>query len=100
MPIQDASKHQPGESDPNGHMSKRGTPYLRYGLMRAADCARKRDPYFGDHYAKAVARGKHHYVAVSGVARKLAGVILSVMKEGRAYEPVPPPHHQPGHLRA
>ena len=27
-------------------------------------------------------------------------VILSVMKEGRPYEPVPPSHHQPGHLRA
>ena len=95
----DASKHQSGDSDPNGHMSKRGTPFLRYGLMQAADGARKHDPYFGDHYAKAKARNKHHYVALSGVARKLAGVILSVMKEGRAYEPVPPSHHQPGHLR-
>ena len=96
----DASKHQSGESDPNGHMSKRGTPFLRYGLMQAADRARKHDPCFGDYYAKAMARNKHHYVALSGVARKLAGVILSVMKEGRAYEPVPPSHHQPGHLRA
>ena len=98
--MQAASKRQSGESDPNGHMSKRGTPYLRYALMQAADCARKCDPYFGDYYAKAVARNKHHYVAVSGVARKLAGVILSLMKEGRAYEPVPPSHHQPGHLMA
>ena len=95
----DASKHQSGDSDPNGHMSKRGTPYLRYGLMQAADCARKYDAYFGDYYAKAMARNKHHYVALSGVARKLAGVILSLMKEGRAYESVPPSHHQPGHRR-
>ena len=94
----DASKHQSGDADPNGHMSKRGTPYLRYGLMQAAECARRCDPYFGDHYERARAAGKHHYVALSGVARKLAGVILSVMKEGRAYEPVPPKHHQPGHL--
>ena len=95
----DASKRQSGESDPNGHMSKRGTPYLRYGLMQAADCARKYDRYFGEYYDKAMARNKHHYVALSGVARKLAGVILSLMKEGRAYEPVPPSHHRPGHLR-
>lgn len=95
----DASKHQSGDSDPNGHMSKRGAPYLRYGLMQAADCARKYDAYFGDYYAKAMARNKHHYVALSGVARKLAGVILSLMKEGRAYESVPPSHHQPGHRR-
>jgi len=95
----DASKRQSGDSDPDGHMSKRGTPYLRYGLMQAADCARKCDAYFGDYYDKAIARNKHHYVALSGVARKLAGVMLSLMKEGRAYEPVPPSHHQPGHLR-
>ena len=95
----DASKHQSGDKDPNGHMSKRGTPFLRYGLMQAADSARKRDPYFGDYYDKAMAKNKHHYVALSGVARKLAGVILSLMKEGRAYEPAPPSHHQPGHLQ-
>ena len=95
----DASKDQSGESDSNGHMSKRGTPFLRYGLMEAADSVRKRDAYFGDYYDKAMARKKHHYVALSGVARKLAGVVLSLMKEGRAYEPVPPSHHQPGHLK-
>ena len=95
----DASKRQSGESDPNGHMSKRGTPFLRYGLMQAADGARKHDAYFREYYERAMAANKHHYVALSGVARKLAGVVLSLMKEGRAYEPVPPSHHQPGHLR-
>ena len=69
----DASKDQSGESDSSGHMSKRGTPFLRYGLMEAADSVRKRDAYFGDYYGKAMARKKHHYVALSGVARKLAG---------------------------
>lgn len=33
-----------------------------------------------------VARGKHHYVAPSGVARKLAGLVLVLMKKQRAYE--------------
>ena len=95
----DASKHQSGDKDPNGHMSKRGSSYLRYALMQAAEGARKHDPYFRDYYEKAMSRKKHHYVALSGVARKLAGVVLSLMKEGRAYEPAPPSHHQPGHLR-
>ena len=36
-----------------------------------------------------IARGKHHYVAVSGVARKLCGVILAVLRERRPYEPRP-----------
>ena len=96
----DASKRQSGESDPDSQMSKRGSPFLRYALMLAADGARKHGPIFRRAYEQARARGKHHIVALSVVARKVAGVCLSLMKEGRAYEPVPPSHHQPGHLKA
>ena len=96
----DATKRQSGESDPNCHMSKRGSPFLRCALMPAADGARKHDPGFRSAYEQARARGKHHFVALSVVARKVAGVCLSLMKEGRAYEPVPPPHHQPCHQKA
>lgn len=86
----DASKSQSGKFEGDEeHMSKRGSGYLRYALMNAADKARIHDPYFGDYYDSLRARGKHHYVAVSGVARKLAGVILAVMKERRPYEPRP-----------
>ena len=70
-------------------MSKRGPSSLRDALMTAADGARKHDPYFGDYYDSLVARGKHHYVAVSGCARKLCGVILAVLRERRPYEPRP-----------
>ena len=38
-------------------------------------------------------------VALSCVARKLMGVCLALMKEGRPYEPAPPAHHRPGHLK-
>ena len=96
----DATKRQSGESDPSSHMSKRGSPFLRYALMMAAEGVRKRAPGFRNAYEQARARGKHHFVALSVVARKVAGVCLSLMKEGRSYEPVPPPHHQPGHQRA
>lgn len=83
----DASKSQSGKFDgTEQRMSKRGSSYLRHALMYAADKARMRDPYFGDYYDSLRARGKHHYVAVSGVARKLCGVILAVMKEQRPYE--------------
>jgi len=82
----------------DGHMSKRGPGALRWALMQAADGARRFDPYFGDYYAAKKAAGKHHYVALSGVARKLIGVALAVMKEERPYEPAPPRNHQPGHL--
>jgi len=97
----DPTKSESGETvASDGSMSKRGSGALRWAFMQAADCARKHDPYFGDYYAKK--RGvdkKHHYVALSGVARKLMGVCLALMKEGRPYEPAPPKHHRPGHLQ-
>jgi transposase len=97
----DPTKSESGETvASDGSMSKRGSGALRWAFMQAADCARRYDPYFGDYYAKK--RGvdkKHHYVALSGVARKLMGVCLALMKEGRPYEPAPPKHHRPGHLQ-
>ena len=96
----DASKYQSGANqDTNGHMSKRGSSELRRALMLAADKVRIYDPYFGEYYDSMKARGKHHYVALSGVARKLAGVCLSLMREQRPYESEPPEHHLPGHLQ-
>lgn len=86
----DSSKLQSGKFDGDQqHMSKRGSAPLRNALMTAADGARRFDPYFGDYYDSLRARGKHHYVAVSGCARKLCGVILAVLRERRPYEPRP-----------
>lgn len=86
----ESSKSQSGKFDGDRqHMSKRGPAPLRDALMTAADRARRYDPYFGDYYDSLVARGKHHYVAVSGCARKLCGVILAVLHERRPYEPRP-----------
>ena len=97
----DPTKSESGETvSSGGRMSKRGPAALRWAFMQAADCARKNDPYFGEYYARK--RGdemKHHFVALSSVARKLMGVCLAVMKEQRPYEPTPPKHHQPGHLQ-
>lgn len=83
----DSSKSQSGKFEGDReHMSKRGSSYLRYALLNASDIARQHDPYFGDYYDSLISRGKHHYVALSGVARKLCGVILAVLKEQRPYE--------------
>ena len=84
----ESSKSQSGKFDGDEqHMSKRGSAYLREALMTAADGARRNDPYFGDYYDSLVARGKHHYVALSAVARKLCGVILALLRDRREYEP-------------
>lgn len=73
----------------NNHISKRGSAYLRYALITSANVAREYDSYFGDYYDSLRARGKHHFVALAAVARKLAGVVLAIMKEKRKYEPRP-----------
>ena len=97
----DATRRVSGESlDSPGHLSKRGSSYLRWALMQGADCARRYDPYFGECYARRVSQGKHHYVALTAVARKLAGVCLALMKEDRDWSPEPPAGHRPGHLGA
>lgn len=97
----DPTKSESGETvATDGNMSKRGSATLRWAFMQAADCVRRFDPYFGDYYDKKKGDDKkHHYVALSGVARKLMGVCLALMKEQRPYEPTPPKNHQPGHLR-
>jgi transposase len=97
----DAAKAQSGQLDGESgqHMSKRGSAHLRNALMTAADRARTCDPYFGEYYEHLTKReGKHHYVALSAVARKLCGVILALLRERRRYErrdPVPYPTEPP-----
>lgn len=72
------------------HMSKRGSSQLRWALLEGADKVRVWDPYFRDYYEGMIARGKHHYVALAAVARKLTNVIFTIMKEKRPYQPIPP----------
>lgn len=97
----DPTKSESGETvASDGVMSKRGSAALRWAFMQAADSVRRHDPYFGDYYARKRGRdGKHHYVALSAVARKLMGVCLALMKEERPYEAAPPENHRPGHLQ-
>lgn len=83
----DATKCQSGKFESSDeHMSKRGSSHLRWALMEAANQVRRRDAYFGDYYDSLKARNKHHYVALSGVARKLCGIIIALWSEQRAYE--------------
>ena len=70
-----------------GHrrMSKRGSRSLRTALFQAASMARLHSPGFGAIYERQKAKGKHHYVAVSHVARKMVEVIWAVHKSDRPF---------------
>ncbi len=84
----DPSKNQSGnKKSSNEKTSKRGSPYLRHALYTAAMVAANNDPIMHDYYIKKRAEGKHHYVALTGVERKLLGIIFHVLKENRDYRP-------------
>lgn len=71
-------------------MSKRGSPYLRNALMQASYVAvfKSKDVMFKAIYDKQVARGKHHWVALSHVANKMARVVYAVLSQDKDYEPI------------
>lgn len=87
----DASVSQSGEfTGSQGKMSKRGSPHLRRAIWMAASRACFCDPTLSDYYKSLRARGKHHFTAVSAVARKMCNIIFAILKENRPYEATPP----------
>jgi len=73
-----------------GHakMSKRGSRYLRQALYMASFVAIRCDPAFRKIYTKQISRGKHCFVALSHVERKMIHVIYSVLKNNKEYVPM------------
>jgi transposase len=84
----DPSTNQSGQKIAgNEKISKRGSPYLRYAIYTAAFVAISNDPHLKKYYDRKKAEGKHHYVALAGVQRKLLQIIWSVLTEQRPYRP-------------
>ena len=84
----DPSTNQSGQAiSGNEKISKRGSPYLRYALYYASFVAISNDHHLRSFYDRKKAEGKHHYVALAGVQRKLIQIIWHVLKEQRPYIP-------------
>ena len=84
----DPSTNQSGQKViGNEKVSKRGSPYLRYAIYTAAFVAISNDTHMREYYDRKKAEGKHHYVALAGVQRKLLQIIWAVLKEQRPYKP-------------
>lgn len=82
------SIHQSGQlKNCYAHMEKRGSRYLRYALFNAARYICRHDPTFAAYLDKKRAEGKHYYVALSHVAKKLVRVIFALEKSGKPYVP-------------
>lgn len=84
----DPSENQSGnKKSTDEKISKRGSSYLRHAIYQAAFVAANNDPVMRAYYQKKRAEGKHHYVALAGVERKILGIVFHVLKEDRNYRP-------------
>lgn len=82
----DASVSQSGEFESShNRMSKRGSPYLRRALFLAANVAVRFDPDLHAFYERKRAEGKHHYVCIGAVSRKLCIIIHTILTQNRPY---------------
>lgn len=72
---------QTGEKDkPRQRMTKGGPNLLKKYLFLAAEVARRADPELALTYERAIAKGKHHFVAVVIVAHKLVRRVYALLK--------------------
>ena len=80
------STYQSGQlTSSHSHMEKRGSKYLRYALFNAAKFVCQWDPTFSAYLAAKRKEGKHYYVAISHVVKKLIRVIFAMAKSGEPY---------------
>jgi transposase len=73
-----------------GKLTKRGSPFLRRALWLAANVAAFKDPTMSEYYQSLRQRGKHHYVGISAVARKMCHIIFAILSENKPYDPYYP----------
>ena len=79
--------HQSGNFiSSNAKMDKRGSRYLRYALFISAQYVSLWCPVFKDYYQKKRAEGKHYFVALSHVAKKLLRIICHLQKTGEPFK--------------
>ena len=82
----DPSENQSGnKSSTNDKTSKRGSPYLRHAIYTASLVAISNEPELRAYYDKKISEGKHHFVALAGISRKLLTIIYYILKEDRDY---------------
>lgn len=71
-----------------GAISKAGNPYLRSLLVEASwTLSRKKDGDPLARWARQIARRRGHRIAVVALARRLAGVLWAIWRDGTVYDP-------------
>jgi transposase len=81
------STHQSGNyTATHNAMVKRGSKYLRWAMLEAARLVCMRNQAFASLRGKKIAEGKHYFVALSHVAKKLNRVIFHLLKTGESFD--------------
>jgi transposase len=82
----DPSTYQSGNYNAaSTRMVKRGSGYLRWAIIQAAKYVSRFDPTFAAYAEKKRAEGKHYFVVLSHVGRKLIRVIFHMLKNNQAF---------------
>lgn len=82
----DPKKRESGTYKGKTRMSKRGSRYLRHALWLAASSARMHSPTFKKVYQKQKDKGKHHNVAISHVAKKMAYIVDAILRTNEQFK--------------
>lgn len=65
--------------------SKRGSTYLRWALIQAAQLCSRHCPILKAFKKRKMAQGKHHFVALGHVSKKLVRMIFHLLSTGDFY---------------
>jgi transposase len=84
----DPSVYQSGQFEASHtKVSKRGSKYLRWAIHQASSIIWQWDKTFKEYYLKKINEGKHHYVAIGHIDKKLVRVIFSLLKNKKTFIP-------------
>ena len=65
--------------------SKKGSVYLRYALFQVSRVIWQCNSTFRNYYEKKLTEGKHHYVILGHIQKKVVRVIFSVLKNNTVF---------------
>ena len=82
------STHQSGNYNATRtSMVKRGSPHLRWAILQAARLIAQNDPTFRAYAHKKEQEGKHYFVVLNHVGKKLLRVIFHMLKNNQVFVP-------------
>lgn len=82
------SIYQSGQLETTGKMVKRGSTALRWALYQAAEYASRWSPTIRAYRQKKLKKGKHFYVVMSHVAKKLVRIIYYLLKHQEYFDEI------------